>query len=138
MSLPPPDIHLPAARRLPSLGVALLALLLGFGPAHSAVAQASCAETAHAYGCCQLTSVSGLEFLKSCVQARRLDLQPAVPAAGAKPAAVNPLTCRHYGAEFSNGPGALAADQLAYLERCLEADIVFRREQARRQSRSKD
>jgi hypothetical protein len=47
----------------------------------NAQAQMTCADTAHAYACCQLSSLPAAEFLKSCVQERLKALGSSARAA---------------------------------------------------------
>jgi hypothetical protein len=90
--------------------------------------QMTCTDTAHAYACCQLSSLPAATFLRSCVSDRLKALGPSAKAAESKPKApVNPVTCHDYAGKFSIDPKSLSAEQLVYLQACVDADIAYRR-----------
>jgi hypothetical protein len=37
------------------------------------------------------------------------------------------MTCHDYAGQFSTKPESLSADQLVYLQACVDADIAYRR-----------
>jgi len=111
---------------------ALYALLAGVvvtrPPVANAQTQLTCSETAHAYACCEISKVSAIEFLKSCVHDRLKTLGSSATIPGSKPpSSVNPLTCHDYAGRFSRKPESLSANELVYLEACADADIAYRR-----------
>ncbi len=108
------------------------ALVAGFvvarTPIANAQAQLTCSEAAHAYACCEISKVSALELLKSCVHDRRQALGPSATTPESKPpSSVNPLTCHDYAGRFSIKPESRSANELVYLEACADADIAYRR-----------
>jgi len=108
------------------------ALVAGFvvmrSPIANAQAQLTCPDAAHAYACCEISKISAVEFLKSCVHDKLQALGPSGMTAESKPqASVNPVTCHDYAGRFSIKPESLSANELAYLEACVDADIAYRR-----------
>lgn len=110
----------------------LCAMIAGLAAIGVSIANAqshpTCSAAAHAYACCQISKLSTVEFLKSCVHDSLKNLGAAGREAESKPPAnVKPLTCHDYAAQFSTKPESLSAGQLVYLEACVDADIGYRR-----------
>jgi hypothetical protein len=107
------------------LASGLISGFLAFYPSSAtAQAQLTCPETARAYASGEISNVSALEFLRSCVKDRIGALAAAGKGAkGKAQAAMNPLICHQYAGRLAVEPEKLARDELDYLEACVQTDI---------------